>query len=206
MVVNPESRTEDRTSSNRVITVALSAGLAIFLGACATAQGTTPDEKRDSVDVMRREALAELYAKKPEAKAQVEQAAGYAVFSNVGMKVLILASGNGYGVAHDNETGRDTYMKMRELGVGVGLGVEDFRAVFVFLDAKVMKTFVEEGWEWGGDASATAKSDETGESVGANARTEGGIVVYRFTEAGVALMAAVTGTKYWKDDELNTGS
>jgi lipid-binding SYLF domain-containing protein len=193
-------------SSNRVITVVLVAGLAIFLGACATAQGTTPDEKRGSVDVMRREALAELYAKKPEAKAQVEQAAGYAVFSNVGMKVLLLASGNGYGVAHDNETGRDTYMKMRELGVGVGLGVEDFRAVFVFLDAKVMKTFVEEGWEWSGDASATAKSDETGESVGANARTEGGIVVYRFTEAGVALMAAVTGTKYWKDDELNTGS
>ena len=175
----------------------------VIASGCASAKGETPDEKRQSVDDMRTATLADVYAQKPEVKAIVEGAPGYAVFSNVGMKILLLASGNGFGVVHDNGSGKDTYMKMRELGVGVGLGIEEFRAVFVFHNADVMKKFVKEGWEWGGDASATAQGEESGASVGADASVSQGISVYRITNTGIALMAAVTGTKYWEDDELN---
>lgn len=38
----------------------------------------------------------------------------------------------GRGVAHNNKTGKNTYMKMVSGGVGFGLGVKDFRAIFVF--------------------------------------------------------------------------
>jgi hypothetical protein len=34
-------------------------------------------------------------------------------------------------------------------------------------------------------------------------QTKSKIDGYRFTESGIALMAAVTGTKYWQDEELN---
>jgi lipid-binding SYLF domain-containing protein len=171
--------------------------------ACSTPKGETPAEKKDYADKMHRTALADLYRQKPETKAKVEGAAGYAVFSNIGMKILLLASGNGYGVVHDNETGAETYMKMREFGLGIGLGVEDFKAVFVFNDKAVMKKFVDDGWEWGADASAAAKSGDTGGAAGGDTNTESDIDVYRFTESGIALMAAVTGTKYWKDEDLN---
>jgi len=34
----------------------------------------------------------------------------------------------------NNKTGKYTYMKMGELGIGLGLGVKDFRAIFIFSD------------------------------------------------------------------------
>jgi lipid-binding SYLF domain-containing protein len=121
--------------------------LMVAVTGCSTAKGENPAEKKAYADNMRKTALADLYREKPAVKAQVESAPGYAVFSNIGMKILLLASGNGYGVVHNNETGQDTYMKMREFGLGLGLGVEDFKAVFVFNDKEVMKTFIEDGWE-----------------------------------------------------------
>ena len=36
------------------------------------------------------------------------------------------------GVAHDNGTGKETYMRMFTAGVGIGLGVKDFRGIFIF--------------------------------------------------------------------------
>jgi hypothetical protein len=41
----------------------------------------------------------------------------------------------------DNKTGRDTYMKMGEVGVGLGVGIKDFRAVFVFHSPEVMQAW-----------------------------------------------------------------
>ncbi len=56
--------------------------------------------------------------KRPESKAKVESAAGCGVFANVGSRVLLPATVHGYGI------GRGTYMRMVELGGGLGLGVK----------------------------------------------------------------------------------
>jgi lipid-binding SYLF domain-containing protein len=95
---------------------------------------------------------------------------------------------------------------MGSLGGGFGLGIKDLRAVFIFHDADVMKKFIDSGWQFGGEADATAKSDEKG---GAAAK-EGGVdtggnafEIYQITKNGIALQATIAGTKYWKDDELN---
>ena len=53
--------------------------------------------------------------------------------------------GGGYGVAKSNKTGKHTYMNMGEVGIGLGLGAKDFRAVFVFHNADAMNRFVEHG-------------------------------------------------------------
>lgn len=55
-------------------------------------------------------------------------------------------------------------MKMGSAGAGVGLGVKDFRAVFIFYDKKLLTSFVEKGWEFVGQADAAAKSGEKGGS------------------------------------------
>lgn len=177
--------------------------VAVVAPGCRTAKGNSPAEKRAYVLQTRDEALARLYETQPEARAKIANAAGYGVFSNVGINLLLLASGNGFGIVHNNAANEDTYMKMRELGVGVGMGVKDFRAVFVFHTPEVLTEFVENGWEWGGEADAAAKSGDTGAAAAASADVQGGIEVYLLTEAGVALQATVSGTKYWKDDELN---
>jgi len=46
--------------------------------------------------------LARLYEVKPSAQDAIKAAAGYAVFSNAGMKILVAGGGKGQGIAVDN--------------------------------------------------------------------------------------------------------
>jgi lipid-binding SYLF domain-containing protein len=173
----------------------------ILLG-CATTRGTTPGEKRQAVLDMRREVLTELYKMHPNARAEIARAPGYSVFSNANVNIIFASFGGGYGVAHDNKTGRNIFMKMGEVGIGLGLGVKDFRAVFIFHDRHVLERFINSGWEFGGHADAAAKAGDKGAAVGGEALIDG-ITIYQITESGLALQATVKGTKYWRDDELN---
>ena len=180
---------------------ALSFGLLVAVAACATVEGDTGDEKRANIDAMAKKTLVELYESKPETKAEVANAPGYAVFSNFGTKIFLIGSGSGYGVVVP-KSGKRTYMKMAELGVGLGVGVKKFRGVFVFQSESVMNKFVNEGWEFASQADASAESGDTGGSSTATA-TADDVKVYELTDTGVALSATVGGTKYWKYDELN---
>jgi lipid-binding SYLF domain-containing protein len=152
---------------------------------------------------MKNETLVKLYAQKPETRAMIKKAAGYGVFSNIGTYIFLLASGNGYGIVVDNSTGQKTYMKMGSVGFGLGVGVKDIRAVFIFRNKRVLNEFVEKGWEFGGQADAAAKSGDKGGAASGEAYIETDIIVYQLTEAGVALQATIAGTKYWKDKDLN---
>jgi hypothetical protein len=204
--------------------------VAALLGACATPKGASISEKRAYVKQMRDEALADFYRHDPALRQRVRSAPGYAVFSDISVGVLLLGTGHGYGLAHDNRSGRDTYMRMAELGVGLGIGARDFRALYVFQDAATFAAFVEKGWEFGAEADAAAIAggdkgvamDTSGHvgaggvaaggstSVGGGGTSEraagsvgSGIEIYQLTENGLALRAGVEGTKYWKDGELN---
>jgi lipid-binding SYLF domain-containing protein len=48
------------------------------------------------------------------------------------------AGGKGIVVDHAFFTDDEIFMKMGSAGIGLGLGVKDFRAVFVFTDEDVM--------------------------------------------------------------------
>jgi lipid-binding SYLF domain-containing protein len=173
-----------------------------FVSGCASPDGGTTADKRRAVQQMRANTLAKLYRVRPKAKGLIQSAAGYAVFSNVDVNVLLVSVGQGWGVAHDNKTGRDVYMKMASGGVGPGIGVKDFRAVFVFTTRKALNDFVNNGWTAEADADAAAKLDERGGAVGAAADVAPGVKLYQLTENGLALQATIGGTKYWRDDEL----
>lgn len=163
----------------------------------------TPEEERQEILEMRKVALNDLYKELPGAKMVVEDSVGYAVFSNVGINLLAVSTANGSGVAHDKETGSDTYMKMFSAGVGIGLGIKDFRGIFVFSTKEAFDDFVEKGWQAGAQADAAAVSDDKGDALAGAIDVGPGIKLYQLTETGLALQATIQGTKYWKDDDLN---
>lgn len=159
--------------------------------------------KREKILHMRNETLAKLYKIHPAARREVHRAVGYAVFSNIGVNLILLSAGGGSGVAHDNRTGRNIYMKMVTGGFGFGLGVKDFRGVFIFHTRKAFDHFVNSGWEAGAQADAAAKSGKKGGALAGAFTVAPGVDLYQITENGLALQATIQGTKYYKDKDLN---
>ena len=94
-------------------------------------------------------------------------------------------------------------MKMISGGVGFGLGVKDFRGIFVFSGSKAFNQFVESGWEADVQADAAAKAGKKGGALAGAITVAPGVDLYQLTETGLALQATIQGTKYFKDDELN---
>jgi lipid-binding SYLF domain-containing protein len=183
-----------------VAAMAMPAAAALF-----SAKGESAEEKRAAVRKGRDEILAKLYAAHPEAKEKIQKAVGYATFNNKNLNLFLLSTGHGYGMVVE-KGGKETFMAMGSLGGGVGLGAKDLSVVFIFKDAEVMKKFIESGWQFGGEADATAKAGKKGGAAAkeAGADTGGNVFeIYQMTDTGVALQATVAGTKYWQDKELN---
>jgi lipid-binding SYLF domain-containing protein len=165
------------------------------------------EKERTEIRQMCQQTLARLYKLQPSAQAAVQKGYGYAVFSNTGIKILFGGSGNGEGVAINNSTKSETFMKMFELQAGLGMGVKKFKVVFVFDNQKAFDGFVNSGWEFGGQASAAAKtSPEKGGSMQGAASVADGVWMYQMTDKGLALEITAKGTKYSKDDDLNKKS
>lgn len=161
------------------------------------------EKKRQKIQDTRHEVLVELFETRPQAKAEMKDAEGYAVFSNTGIHFLLIGAGGGRGVVHDNASDIDTYMKMATLGVGVGFGIKDFKAVFIFHDRKSLDSFTNKGWDFSGEVDAAARSQDGGGEIGEAASFRKKVSVYQFTKAGLILQASLHGTKYWKDKKLN---
>jgi len=174
----------------------------IAISGCVSVIDETPAQKRHSVLSMKDEALTELFRLKPDTRNQLSNAAGYAVFSNVNINIIFASFAGGYGMAKDNGTKKVTYMKMGEVGVGLGAGVKDFRAVFIFHSKTAFHRFVKRGWIFGGHVDAAAKADKKGVAFAGEAVADN-VTVYQLTESGLALQATLKGTKYWSDAELN---
>jgi len=186
----------------------LTAAFAISVVLCvftAPAFAESPAQKRAEIRKMRADTLTMLYKRQPKSKARIAKAYGYAVFSNVGVNIILLSVAGGRGVAHDNKSGKDVYMKMLSGGVGPGLGVKDFRGVFVFENPSVFRKFVDMGWEGGAQANAVAKVAGKGGDAEAVITVAPGVKFYQITDTGLALEATLQGTKYLKDDDLNKG-
>ncbi len=186
------------------ITIFMFSLLLMFVSSgCATVKGYTLEDKRQYILNMRERTLEELFRVKPIAKMQIENSAGYAVFSNINSHLLLVSMSNGYGVIMDNLSGGDTYLKMRGLGGGPGIGIKDFRAVIIFKKSEDIKRFMEKGWDFHGQFDAVAMSGEKGGSISGAQSLDLDIVTYQLTEAGIALQLTVQGTKFWNYDALN---
>jgi len=185
--------------------------LTLILVLALTAPGTTTsagdgddwrslkrEAKRAKIDEMAEGALNEVMEGSLKAQALFEAAYGWAAFDNLKIAFLV-SGGGGNGVAVNKESNARTYMKMGTAGVGLGLGGQKYQVVFFFQDEGTFINFVEKGWKADASAQAAAGTE------GANATTGfvNGVAVWQITEKGLMASADITGTKYWKNKDLN---
>lgn len=187
---------------SKVLAIVVIVGLVLAAGPVLAASAKV-QKQREGVRKMVRETLAELYKIQPSSKAAIAKAAGYAVFSNVGIKILVLGSGKGGGLAVNNATKKETFMKMLEVQAGLGFGIKKFRAIFVFQTGAAYRNFITSGWTFGAQASASAKSKTEGAGLTGAVAVAEGVWVYQLTGSGLALEATVKGSKFYRDDDLN---
>lgn len=182
--------------------------LFLLMVACALAvpgAGLANEKEKEQKEVRKaaKKALSAVYESAPSAKQAVHAAAGYAAFSNFGMKILFAGSGTGKGIAVDNKTKATTYMKMFEVQAGLGFGVKKFSLVWVFETAEALEQFVNSGWEIGAQATAAAKTEDKGATFQGAIAMAPGVWLYQVTDKGLAVELTAKGTKYYKDDDLN---
>jgi lipid-binding SYLF domain-containing protein len=163
----------------------------------------TKAQKQAEVRKTANETLNRLYKLQPGSKEAIQNAAGYAVFSNFGMKIFVAGTGSGKGIAVNNATKKETFMKMLEVQAGLGIGVKKFRLVWVFLTETALNGFINSGWELGSQATAAAKYDDKGGGVAGALAISKDVWLYQLTDKGVAAELTAKGTKYYKDDDLN---
>jgi len=163
------------------------------------------DKAKNQADIrkMGKETLARLYKAQPAAKTAIAKAAGYAVFTNFGMKIFVAGSGTGKGIAVNNGTQKETFMKMVEVQAGLGMGIKKFRLVWVFENQKDLDAFVNSGWELGGQTTAAAQASGQGAGLAGAMSVAPGVWLYQLTDDGLALELTAKGTKYYKDKDLN---
>lgn len=185
-------------SKTRFPFLALACALAF---AAHASEGKQKQQKQ--IRDMAQDTLQRLYKAEPKTKAAVKRAYGYAVFSDLGVKILLGGSGNGKGIAVDNKTKRETFMKMLEVQAGLGMGVDKFRVVFLFDNKEAYNGFVNSGWEFGGQSTVAAKTGDKGGAMAGALAVADGVWMYQLTDKGLAVEISATGTKYYKDDKLN---
>ncbi len=177
--------------------------IAFALTGPGIALGADKAQQQAEVKKAAQAALSAVYKLQPAARKAVESAAGYAAFSNFGMKILVAGGGSGEGVAVNNKTKAMTYMKMAEIQAGLGFGVKKFQLVWVFDTEQALNGFINSGWELGGQATAAAKSGDKGSAYQGAVSVAPGVWLYQVTDKGLALELTAKGTKYYKDSDLN---
>ena len=167
----------------------------------ATAKDT-PEQKREKTRKMANQTLKDLYKLEPRAQAAIQNSAGYAIFNNLNTNLFVLSTARGAGIAI-SKSKQETFMKMISGGVGLGIGVKDYRVVFVFETDAAFNSFFTSGWSGETSADAAAKAGKSGGSATGAISVAPGVSVYQITKNGVALQLTLQGTKYYKDDDLN---
>jgi lipid-binding SYLF domain-containing protein len=194
---------------NKSTKVTLFLMLAAAIAICAVSpvlpqtKGATKEQKRAEVRKTVNETLDRLYKLQPASRDAIQKAAGYAVFSNFGMKILFTGGGSGKGIAVNNATKKETFMKMIEVQAGLGIGVKKFRLVWVFQTEGALNNFISSGWELGSQATAAAQYKGQGAALAGAVAISKDVWLYQITDEGLAAELTAKGTKYYKDDELN---
>jgi len=175
----------------------------LLLMVAVNSHAASKEEQQNKIVEMAQQSLQRLYEAQASARDAVQDAAGYAVFSDMGVKILFAGGGNGQGVAVNNKTGQKTFMKMVAAEAGLGLGVSKFRNIFVFETQNALNSFVNSGWQFGGQATAAAKTDNSGGAMAGATSVSDGVWMYQLTDKGLEASITGKGAKYYKDDSLN---
>ena len=161
--------------------VLLASALAVVAAAsCRSTDDAAVAERRAYAQLTKETTLVALEKDVPNARARIDSAAGWAAFSDGGAAALGMKDGVGFGVAHDNRTKAETYLRMkRPEDAGAAC-----RLLLVFADAKAFAQFVATGGKFDGPPPA-------------------GVDVFQFFGDELAPEPQVAGTSFSRDAALN---
>jgi len=164
---------------------------------CSTYGKMPADEKRALLAELEETTLEELVERYPDAQPDVDNAVGYAIFTNQATKVPVVGAGEGIGVVVDSQTGDRTYLKLERLDVGGGLGVRKYRVVTLFFDREALHKLASGKTEFGAGVEAGAGDSDVGTGAGgvAGSRNEK-FAMYQLSEAGVSATLTVRVIRY----------
>lgn len=179
------------------------AALAFLSSTPSFGKSSKVEKERAEIRKTSQSILRQLYRTNPATRKQIEASAGYATFSNVGMKIFLAGGGSGDGVVVDRRTKREIFMKMVEVQAGLGIGVKKFFLVFIFDTESALRDFVDSGWESSAQTTAAATDGKLGGAYQGAVLVAPGVHLYQMTKMGLALDATLKETKYYRNDDLN---
>ena len=142
------------------ITYNLYSGLMILMLLLSSGEVTAQDqerimdmEKREVIKSDAQDAITAFKNANPQLENTLSNAAGYAVFPNVGKGAWILGGAAGNGVVYENGNVAG-YAELRQIDVGFQFGGKAFRELIVFQTQEALNKFKEGNFEFGGSASA----------------------------------------------------
>jgi hypothetical protein len=128
------------------------------------------EKKKEKTRKMETQTLKDLYKRGPTAEVAIQKSAGYAVFNNMGTNLFLLSTARGAGVAVNSKAKQETFMKMISAGAGLGLGVKDYRVIFVFENNSALSQFLDSGCSGSAQTDAAAKVGEKGGAYSGSSR------------------------------------
>lgn len=180
----------------------LGIGTLMLSFAAGSAFAATKAEKQAEVVKATSTSLEKFYKFKPELKAAVAKAPGYAIFTTYGVSFIFGGAG-GTGMVHDNKTQKNTYMKLASASVGAQIGAAENDILVVFKTPAAMSDFITNGWGAQGGVAATAGAGGKSAGGGVSGSATDVSDSFTLTQNGVTAGVAIAGVKAWKDDELN---
>lgn len=179
-------------------------------GAKAPAGASTMDPadrlaKQNKIRAMRDATLKRLYKVRPQVKAEIDKAEGYAVVDASQTNLLLLVTSNGSGIVVDRAGGKETFLKMNKLGTGPGIGTKKYKQILVFKSRSLLEQFATVGADVAASADATLKREGGGQGVVLDGAVSFNpqLSVYQITDSGAMLQANWGGVAYLPDAELN---
>lgn len=190
----------------RTTLVALLAAGALCVAACHSHPKSPEEQTAMQEDFRARahETLNRLYREKPNARAAIEGATGFAVFNAIGTRLTIAGTGRGKGVAFDNRDGKVFYMRVGEISLGLGPSIKSIDLILLFKDRAAFDQFLVHGWNFQGGSVAAAKAGEFGGALEGAWEISPGVYAFQMTQSGLALeFLTIKTMRFYPDNGLN---
>jgi hypothetical protein len=195
---------------SRFLTATLLA--AFSLSACqSTGQDgkpLTPAEiiqKRDATLKMSKAGLDALLKQNPAVQKEIDQAAGYAVFTTTNVNIVLIVVARGEGVLFDKRRKDPIFMQALKTGEGLGAGYQNQYQVVIFKTPDSIDQFLLtsiDGRQGGIDIDANFSAGSGGTIRSFNPE----ITFYTVGLSGYDLQANYGGTLYLVDQQLNSAA
>jgi len=162
-------------------------------------------QKRDVTLQMSKTGLDLLIKQKPDIQKEIDQAAGYAVFSATNVNIVLLVVARGEGVLFDKRRKDPIFMRALKTGEGLGAGYQVQYQIVIFktpgsIDQFLMTSI--DGQRGGVDVDANFSAGSGGTIRSFNPE----ITFYTVGQSGYDLQANYGGTLYLVDKTLNDAS